>query len=96
MQFLQNSPQGWVTWSTLILAYASKIAEMNESDQWLSKTYKLFKIGSVEIFLELFKVGEILKQSENPRKFVNQIQGFELKTVLRTIISEKYKKFILK
>ena len=92
MVFLENSPQRWVSGSTLILTYASKIAEMNDSDQWLSKTYTFLKIGSVENVLELFKVGEILINPGNPRKFVSKIQGVGSETVLSCRISEKARK----
>ena len=79
MPFLQNSPQRWVSGSTLILTYASKIAEMNDSDQLLSKTYNVFKFCSVKKKLWCPKVGGNSKKSGNPRKFVSKSQGFDQK-----------------
>ena len=81
MLFLQNSLQRLVSVGTIFLLYTSKIAEMNESDTQLFKTSKHFEIGSVEFFLELFKVGEILKKSGNPN-FRHQNPRFDSKTVL--------------
>ena len=59
---LEISLHGWVSEGTLILLYATKIAEMNDSDQWLFKTYKILKIGWVEKKIWLSKDGEFSKK----------------------------------
>ena len=45
MSFSQNSLWVSVSGGTLVLWYASKIAEMNDSDPYLFKTSKILKIG---------------------------------------------------
>ena len=53
-------------------------AEPKETESFEIKT-EHFEIGSVDLFLELFKVGKILKKSGNPRNFVIKIQGLTQK-----------------
>ena len=78
------------------MLYASKIAEINDSDRYLFKKSKILKIGSVEKKLRFFIVGNISKKSESPRIFVIYIQGFEPKTVLSDGISDKSRKVFSK
>ena len=104
MAFFQKTLQRLASGGTLILIYASDIAEINDSDRYLFKKSNFLKIGSVEKKLRLFIVGNISKKSENPRIFVIYFQGFEPKLSPKSSKSSKNqsknikisKKFFLK
>ena len=61
------------------MSYAPKIAEMNESDPYVFKTSKIFKIDEVKNIYGLAKVSDISENPENPRNFVSKSQGFDQK-----------------
>ena len=65
---------------------------MNELDPYLQETFVFFEIGPIFFFVEPEQVGEISKKSGNPGIFVQQIQGFELKTVPIYRFSDKVEK----
>ena len=96
MSFSQNSLQRGLSGGTLILFYASKIAEMNDSDQMLFKIYKKIKIGSVKKKLWYPKVGGKSKKSGKSSKFIAISQGLESETVLSSRIPEQSRKVFLK
>ena len=96
MPFFQNSLHRWVSGGTLILFYASKIAEMNDSDKMFFKIYKNFKIGSVKKKLWYPKVGGKSKKSGKSSKFIAISQGLESETVLSSRIPEQSRKVFLK
>ena len=78
-----------------ILNYASKIAEINDSDPQLQNKSEILKIGSVKIFFRLFEVGWISENPEIPGFFVIDFRVLDQKLSRSSEIYEKFGKVFL-